>query len=109
MVDPRVMCRKPLLGEHVETHMFAGTIRKGRSIQGYIERGLVEVDKIKERHELLANEMVRRGYRHKSPLQEFRSWRAGTVDRFRSILDLQKRCSECRKSQGGHREKRRVG
>ena len=28
MVDPRLLCRKHLLGEHVENHMFIGTLKR---------------------------------------------------------------------------------
>ena len=31
-VDPKLMCNKHLLGEHVEMHMFFGTIQKGISM-----------------------------------------------------------------------------
>ena len=36
MVDPKKMCRKHLLGEHVEIHMMVGTLLKGRSIDGFL-------------------------------------------------------------------------
>ena len=43
MVDPRIMCRQHLLGEHVEIHMFVGAISRGKSVKGYLEKGLLEV------------------------------------------------------------------
>jgi len=95
LVPPAVMCRKHLLGEHVEMHMFVGTINKGTSIQGYIDDGLVEVQRIKERHDALATEMERRGYNHASPLPEFNSWEAGHVDPSNSQRELIRRCEEC--------------
>lgn len=69
MVNPKKMCRKHLLGEHVELHMFVGTIKKGISIQGYIDNGLVNPRMIKKRHKELVKEMERRGYNHNSPLK----------------------------------------
>lgn len=39
LVDPRCLCDKHLLGEHVEHHMFIGTLRKNKSIQGYLDKG----------------------------------------------------------------------
>ena len=41
MVDPKIMCRKHLLGEHVEHHMFVGTINKRISIVGYLRDNLL--------------------------------------------------------------------
>ena len=32
LVPPSHMCRKHLLGEHVELHMLLGTLKKGKSI-----------------------------------------------------------------------------
>ena len=49
MVDPSLLCRKHLLGEHLECHMFVGTINKNISIKGYIKNGLCEPDKLEIR------------------------------------------------------------
>lgn len=95
LVPPEVMCRKHLLGEHVEMHMFVGTINKGTSIQGYISDGLVEVHRIKARHDALAEEMTHRGYNHASPLPEFEAWQEGSVDPSKSQRELIRRCKEC--------------
>jgi len=51
------LCDQHLLGEHSECHMFIGSILRGISIQGYIDRGLVEPWAIEERHDLLAAAM----------------------------------------------------
>ena len=32
MIDPKLLCRKHLLGEHLEIHMFVGTINKGINV-----------------------------------------------------------------------------
>lgn len=96
-VDPKLLCRKHLLGEHLETHYFIGTIRKGKSIKGYITNGLVEVHNILRRHDELAEEMKRRGYKHKSPARECNLWECGCVDSEHNIVELHRRCSECRK------------
>lgn len=63
MVDPAVLCRKHLLGEHVECHMFVGAILKGISLAGYKAKGLIEIHNLKLRHEALSREMLKRGYR----------------------------------------------
>ena len=97
-VDPSKMCRKHLLGEHVEMHMFAGTIKKGISIQGYIERGLVNPFWITLRHEQLSEEMTKRGYNHLSDL-DFSSYGLELipVDIKKSAQELRRRCPECKK------------
>jgi hypothetical protein len=69
MVNPRGMCRKHLLGEHVETHMTAGAIRLGHNLQGYYDNNLIDPASIRQRHDELSREMVARGYRHNSPIE----------------------------------------
>ena len=96
MVDPKLLCRKHLLGEHVECHMFASTISLGRKVHP----DYCEVDKLRDRHDRLAIEMVRRGYKHQSPLQHFQQYHFGNIDRDRSVMDLKSRCSECFNERG---------
>ena len=96
-VDPKKMCQQHLLGEHLEMHMFVGSIRRGIKMQGYIENGLLDTSLIKERHEQLANELLRRGMQHKSPLMEFKIPPQGHVDIQANEVELCKRCEECRK------------
>jgi len=95
-LDPARMCDRHLLGEHNELHMFVGCILKGKSIAGYISGGLIEVHHIRERHEELAREMKRRGFRHMSPLPEFREFVAGSIDVERNREELRRRCRRCR-------------
>lgn len=97
MVDPKLLCRKHLCGEHAECHMFVGTINKNISIQGYIDKGLLEVHNLVSRHEELSQELTRRNYNHKSPLPLFESWYEGSVDSDANIKELARRCPECRK------------
>jgi hypothetical protein len=98
-VNPKLMCNQHLLGEHVEIHMFVGTINKGRSIQGYIAKGLVEPDKLAKRHIQLVAEMVARGMRHRSELPRIkhRNVQQGHVDIQKNKVELSKRCIRCRK------------
>ena len=96
-VDPKLLCRRHLLGEHVESHMLLGCLKKGISLKGYVEKGLVEVHNIRKRHDLLAAEMKARGYKHESPLDMVKVCKAGAVDSERSLKELCKRCPECRK------------
>lgn len=95
-VDPKLMCRKHLLGEHVEMHMFAGTLAKGISIKGYVDGGLVEVENIRRRHDQLAAEMKARGFKHASPLREdCPLFCEGHVDSEANMIELARRCPEC--------------
>ncbi len=94
-VDPKIMCRSHLLGEHVEMHMFAGSIRKGISMKGYATTGLLDTRLLQSRHDRLAAELVRRGYNHASPLDYRDNLKIGSVDRNRSRAELLSRCAEC--------------
>jgi hypothetical protein len=95
MVDPSKMCRKHLLGEHVEIHMLAGSLNKGRSVAGFLADGLLEPQSMRARHAVLAAEMASRGYRHQSPLPATPVPPSGSVDRVRSAQELARRCSAC--------------
>jgi Pyrimidine dimer DNA glycosylase len=98
MVDPRLMCRKHLLGEHVELHMLVGSLRKGVSLDGFFENKLIELHSIERRHAQLVREMERRGFRHASPIV-VKSKRAGRVDRRANLVELARRCGDCRERQ----------
>ena len=98
MVDPRIMCDRHLLGEHVEIHMCVGTLRRGRSVAGFLERGLLELHNLYKRHQQLVREMERRGMRHRSPLARIRPKRAGRVDRLANLEELARRCAACREA-----------
>ncbi len=95
-VEPNLLCQQHLLGEHVEMHMFVGTIRKGISIQGYIDKGLVDPAKISQRHEELSSEMVVRGMNHNSPLLRIRKKPACDIDISGNMKELHRRCLACR-------------
>jgi hypothetical protein len=97
-VDPKIMCRQHLLGEHVEHHMFVGTINKGIDLEGYVGNGLIETNTLHSRHDQLVEEMKRRGYNHKSPLLSHRLEEIplGKVNRVDSLRELLRRCDECR-------------
>ncbi len=97
MVDPARMCRQHLLGEHNECHMLAGCLNRGRRIDGYVSKGLVETSSLLERHTLLALEMCLRGYSHMSPLPPFPDPGRGRIDRDASAAELKRRCPQCRR------------
>jgi hypothetical protein len=104
-VDPKFMCNKHLLGEHLEMHMFAGSIEKGKNIKGFIDKGLVDIAGIMPRHQELIIEMESRGMKHKSPLifsiysdkayDTIMHYGTGKVDSSESARILFSRCSDC--------------
>lgn len=98
MVDPALLCRKHLLGEHVECHMFRGSLLKGKSLQGFLTTGLLDSRALARRHDRLAKEMLRRGYRHASPLpRDFDATAApGDIDDAAALEELAARCEACR-------------
>ena len=102
MVNPEVMCRRHLLGEHVELHMFVGSLQRKKNITGYIENDLLEPQSIIQRHKDIANEMFNRGYVHKSPLPVFdlsylsEKIKLHKIDRANSIEQLVNRCLQCK-------------
>jgi len=68
MTNPKIMCNKHLLGEHVELHMFVGSIKKKIGLDGYVKNKLLELKSIHSRHKELSIEMINRGMKHSSPL-----------------------------------------
>lgn len=97
MVDPATMCRQHLLGEHVETHMLAATIRLGKRLDGYVANNLIETAALTARHDALAAEMMARGFQHRSPLDYTDTLAVGTVNVDDSRKELLSRCAECRR------------
>ena len=95
-LDENFMCRKHLLGEHVEMHMIVGSIARGRSVEGYTSTGLLRTQDIKERHDYIADAMTKRGYNHASPLEYVDTLGKGWLDTDHNADDLFKRCSLCR-------------
>ena len=104
MVDPELLCRKHLLGEHVECHMFRGSLRKGTSLRGFLTANLLDSRLLANRHDQLAAEMQRRGYRHNSSLpRDFDAAAAvSEVDVAAAMRELAARCEECRQRQSSN-------
>lgn len=97
-IDPTLMCRKHLLGEHVEMHMAKGSIEKNKSLNGFIKNGLLNVGTIKLRHDILADEIKRRGYNHMSIMLTFNEGHPTfVVDNAKNKLELCNRCPDCRR------------
>jgi len=100
LVEPKIMCRQHLLGEHNECHAFVGTINKGTRIYGYIQKGLLQHELLHSRHDELVNEMLSRGYKHLSPLPKITKEITvhGFINRDKSLNELLYRCPECRQN-----------
>lgn len=102
MIDPRLLCQRHLLGEHYELHKLVGCLRKGRSIEGYLRKQLIDPSSIYERHIGLEYELRRRGGNPMSPLVEaeceaFARWYGAVlIDPGKSMSDLSARCEKCR-------------
>jgi len=103
MVPPQILCRKHLFGEHGEIHKHRHNFVKKYSINGRIFPVVqIEPSSMLIRHDELAEEMLRRGYNHKSPYympdisylpEEIRN---SKVDINKSIEDLIDRCEDCK-------------
>ena len=102
MVDPKVLCDKHLLGEHGEIHKHRHNFVKQHSIAKRISPVVqIEPSAMESRHNVLAEEMLRRGMNHQSPfLQPSIAYlpiaeQLAVVDIHNSLNDLSNRCSEC--------------
>jgi hypothetical protein len=103
-VPVEVLCNKHLCGEHHEMHMFAGSLRIGTRLDGFIRNNCLSLRHIKSRHDLLAAEMLERGLTHNSPLKEIEEslyknilphLRDRILDEDESRELLLSRCEEC--------------
>lgn len=97
MIDPKLLCRKHLLGEHGEIHKHKHNFEKKHNMTGRI--GQIFPSKMKSRHDKLVKEMRRRGYSHESPyempdisyLPKFPKPNISL-----NLKDLHNRCGECK-------------
>ena len=94
-VNPKMMCRQHLLGEHVELHMFRAHLKKGHDLSGYISKGYLSPTTLYSRHEEVAKEMLNRGYQHWSPMESYESTEPGGVDVVANEVALAARCERC--------------
>jgi len=105
LVDPRILCRQHLLGAHVELHMFIGTIKKKIKVDGYLKNNCLQPRMIYQEHLNLINEMIRRGYKHNSPLYEHECFCISNltneqqyweIDKIKSLQLLLSKCPRCK-------------
>ena len=101
-INPKLLCRKHLLGEHGEIHKHRHNFVKQHSISKRIAPVVqIAPEQMEARHDELAAEMIRRGYNHNSPYQQpdlsylKKDERYAEIDTNVSILDLALRCSDC--------------
>lgn len=101
MIDPELLCRKHLLGEHYEIHKAAGFLRNGRNLFGLL-RGFLDPRRMEVRHQALTFEMQQRGYLHNSPLDmptlDYRLLpKINEINISKSVRDLKARCVDCQR------------
>jgi len=96
-VSPSCLCRQHLLGEHRELHALWTILTEDKT--GYrkhpeTQRWEGKLAALYRRHEAQVEEMIRRGYRHQSPLDAARATGLGEqtdyVDSPATQLDLLK-------------------
>lgn len=72
-LEPSILCRQHLLGEHRELHALWTIISEGRG--GYrnhpeTKRWVGKLPALRKRHEKLVEEMKKRGYNHHSSIEQ---------------------------------------
>lgn len=101
-INPKLLCRKHLLGEHNEIHKHRHNFVKQHRITKRISPVVqIEPENMKKRHDELVLEMINRNYNHHSPYEQPDLSYLKNKERFAkintniSINDLINRCSEC--------------
>ncbi|HLL61400.1 MAG TPA: pyrimidine dimer DNA glycosylase/endonuclease V [Candidatus Nitrosocosmicus sp.] len=75
-LEPEKLCWNHLLGEHRELHALWTILtqnKKGYSKHPETQRWIGKLKALYLRHEILVQEMSRRGYNHKTPLEEIKA------------------------------------
>jgi hypothetical protein len=103
-INPKLLCRQHLLGEHNEIHKHRHNFVKHHSIAKRIAPVVqIEPENMMARHDALVEEMLARGYNHNSPYEQpdlshlSHDERYAEIDIYLSIADLINRCPECSK------------
>ena len=104
MVNPKLLCRQHLLGEHSEIHKHRHNFVKRHKISGRIfPIVLIEPESMSSRHDELVREMIARGYNHNSPYEQPDLNHLSETERYAKVNvkynleDLISRCEECKK------------
>jgi hypothetical protein len=101
-INPKLLCRQHLLGEHSEIHKHRHNFVKHHSIAKRISPMVqIEPENMQKRHDELVEEMLARGYNHNSPYEQPDLTYLKPEERFakinveNSISDLRNRCQQC--------------
>jgi len=96
MVNPKILCRKHLLGEHGEIHKHRHNFVKKHKMNGRM--GQIEPISMQARHDELVEEMLARGYNHNSPYEQpdISHLPEMLVNKNEALKDLLNRCEECK-------------
>ena len=104
-IPPKYLCRKHLLAEHRELHGLWNILTKHKGKGGYSKhpetlRWVGKQKALYNRHEALVKEFLRRGYKHRTPLDKKLATGLGTQNVFiNSIVEqkviLKKKPCEC--------------
>ena len=89
MIDPAKLCNKHLLGEHGKLHKFLPSFKKKYKVTNRISPIVqIELSSYKQRHDELANEMLKRNMNHKSPINELPDFSYLPITDFNSLSIL---------------------
>lgn len=110
MIDPELMCKQHIAGEHRELHALKGSLERTKpkydncekhrkNLTTLAEAGLIELKSLKEKHEELAKHLEN----HDSPIGEIPTMEylpeeaaRAEVDRNKAVRDLIDRPEACR-------------
>lgn len=99
MIDPTLLCKQHILGEHHEIHKHRYSFEHEHSFEGYL-RDTVTVEPLamKERHDQLVDYLDNHDSPYSMPdLSYMPEWhRQAEVDQLESIVTLIIRCEDCR-------------
>ena len=95
LCDPKIMCQKHLCGMHVEMHMFVGTMKRKKKIDGFLKNNCLEPLMLKKLHDNVVNEMKCRGYNQESLLYLDECRLNHKINCDDSLNELIKRCEIC--------------
>jgi hypothetical protein len=103
MIEPKLLCRKHLIGEHFELHKHRYIFVKKYSIYKRIFPIVqIEPSSMKIRHEQLVKEFKRRNYNHNSPYKMPNishlpiEQQLAKVNIQISMKELSSRCKQCK-------------
>lgn len=82
--------------------MFIGALKKHKNLNGYLKNNLLDPKSLVNRHNAIAQEMLNRGYKHLSPLDEpdlsclSDEERNIEIDKGLAKTELLSRCEKCK-------------